>query len=70
MKPYLSTGPHWTYGWLRRPELDTIEEGYCYEAPDGDLIFSTDPNHEEVMVLFEVVGLMGTYLVDRIGLRC
>ena len=37
MKPYQSCGPHWTYGWLRRPELDSHDEGYCYEAPDGTL---------------------------------
>jgi hypothetical protein len=70
MKPYQSCGPHWTYGWLRRPEMDSHDEGYCYEAPDGDLIYSTDPSHEEVMMLFEVMGLFGTYLVDRIGLDC
>ena len=41
MKPYQSCGPHWTYGWLRRPEMDSHDEGYCYEAPDGLLIYSS-----------------------------
>ena len=35
MKPYQSCGPHWAYGWLRRPEMDSHDEGYCYEAPKG-----------------------------------
>ena len=71
MKPYQSTGPHWTYGWLRRTELDTTGDGYCYEAPDGELIYSRQEDHEEVMILFEVVGEDGeTYLVDRVGLSC
>jgi len=29
---------HWQVGWLRRPEMDD-ENGYCYEEPDGDLIY-------------------------------
>ncbi len=69
MKPYQSTGPHWTYGWLRRTELDSATEGFCYEAPDGDLVYSTHEDHEEIMILFEVVGADGeSYLVDKVGL--
>ena len=71
MKPYQSCGPHWTYGWLRRPELDTHDEGYCYEAPDGLLIYSSQEDHIEVMTLFEVIGEDGEpYLCDREGLSC
>jgi hypothetical protein len=47
MKPYQSCGPHWTYGWLRRPELDSHDDGYCYEAPDGTLVFSSQEDHME-----------------------
>jgi hypothetical protein len=71
MRSYQSTGPHWSYGWLRRTELDSVLDGYCYEAPDGDLIYSTQPDHEEIMILFEVVGDDGqAYLCDREGLDC
>ena len=71
MKPYQSTGPHWTYGWLRRTELDCSVKGYCYEAPDGDLIYSNLPDHEEVMILFEIITEHGDhYLCDRVGLDC
>ena len=71
MRSYQSTGPHWSYGWLRRPELDAETEGYCYEAPDGDLIYSRQEDHIEVMTLFELIGLDGErYLVDRLGLIC
>lgn len=34
----ISIGPHWQYGWLRRPELDE-PIGYAYEEPDGDIVF-------------------------------
>jgi hypothetical protein len=71
MRSYQSTGPHWTYGWLRRPELDTAVDGYCYEAPDGELVYSQQHDHEEVMTLFEVIDPDGNaYLVDRVGLSC
>lgn len=35
----IKSGWHYTFGWLRRPELDDAN-GYCYEQPDGDLIFT------------------------------
>lgn len=35
---YVESGWHWQYGWLRRPEMDD-GHGYCYEEPDGDLLF-------------------------------
>lgn len=41
----INSGWHYTYGWLRRPEMD-CEHGYCYEEPDGDLVFSSDPRHK------------------------
>lgn len=34
----ISIGPHWQYGWLRRPELDE-PIGYAYEEPDGDIVY-------------------------------
>lgn len=68
MKPYLSCGPHYTYGYLRRTELDDPEMGFCYEAPHGDLIFSNQLEHEEIMMLFEVIDEKGQkYLCDRKG---
>lgn len=47
----LAIGPHWRFAWLRRWELDTEEDGFCYEHPDGDLIYSKDPSHEQIMML-------------------
>jgi len=40
----IGSGWHHTYGWLRRPEMD-CEYGYCYEEPDGDLVFTDDARH-------------------------
>ena len=45
-KRYLNTGWHWEYGWLRRPELDG-QHGYCYEEPDGDLVFTPATRHRK-----------------------
>ncbi len=41
---YVSSGWHYKYGWLRRPELDD-ENGYAYEEADGDLIFTRRITH-------------------------
>jgi len=44
MDRIIKHGWHWSFGWLRRPELD--QEGmYCYEEPDGDLILTSRPAH-------------------------
>jgi len=40
----IKSGWHYTFGWLRRPELDDAN-GYCYEQPDGDLIFTDNILH-------------------------
>lgn len=37
----ISVGWHWTYGYLRRPEMDEIF-GYAYEDPDGDMVYIDD----------------------------
>jgi hypothetical protein len=51
--------------------MDSHDEGYCYEAPDGLLIYSSQEDHIEVMTLFEVYDEEGnSYLVDRVGLSC
>ena len=65
--PVESSGYHWTYGWLRRAEMDN-EDGYCYEAPDGDLLYSRCPEHAEKMTLYELVDneTGDHYLVDTI----
>ena len=45
MDELINSGWHHTYGWLRRSEMD--ENGtYCYEEPDGDLVYSMDPRHK------------------------
>ena len=44
MDELISTGWHWSYGWLRRPDLDE-DHGYCYEEPDGDLVFTARRGH-------------------------
>jgi len=44
-------GWHWQFGWLRRSELDDEELGFCYEHPDGDLIYSTSDDHNIAMSL-------------------
>ena len=38
----INIGPHWQYGWLRRPELDEAKLGYAYEEPDGDIVYIKD----------------------------
>jgi hypothetical protein len=38
----ISTGWHYSYGWLRRPELDD-NVWYCYEDGDGDLYMTDNP---------------------------
>ena len=50
MDEIIKHGWHWTFGWLRRPELD--QQGYyCYEEPDGDLVLSPRPAHAMAMYL-------------------
>jgi len=44
MDRLISTGWHWSYGWLRRPDMDD-ENGFCYEEPDGDLVYSARREH-------------------------
>lgn len=46
----VSTGWHWQYGWLRRPELDD-DNGYCYEEPDGSHVFTPLLRHRRAMRL-------------------
>lgn len=43
-------GWHWSFGWLRRPELD-CKYGYCYEEPDGDLIYTSRKDHQHIAYL-------------------
>jgi hypothetical protein len=47
---FLASGWHWTFGWVRRPSMDNAD-GYCYEAPDGDLIYSSRPTHRHAAFL-------------------
>lgn len=43
-------GWHWNFGFLRRAELDNKEgyRGFCYEYPDGDLIYTEREDHETI----------------------
>jgi len=52
MKPdkIIKHGWHWSFGWLRRSELDQGDM-YCYEEPDGDLILSAHPAHKIAIYL-------------------
>ena len=43
-------GWHWSFGWLRRPEKDS-HYGFCYEEPDGDLIFTNRADHKHIAYL-------------------
>lgn len=43
-------GWHWSFGWLRRPEKDCAY-GFCYEEPEGDLIFSNRKDHKHIAYL-------------------
>ena len=46
----ISVGWHWTYGWLRRPEMDETY-GYAYEDPEGDLVFVEGPEAKKSLML-------------------
>ena len=47
---WIKSGWHWSFGWLRRQELDD-ENGYCFEDGDGDLIFTQRRDHHLVCYL-------------------
>lgn len=47
---YLYSDWHWTFGWLRRPECDETY-GYCYEEPDGDLVYFQDRSARNIVLL-------------------
>lgn len=46
------SGWHWQFGWLRRPDMDD-QHGYCYEEPDGDLVFFADKINRNMVYLDE-----------------
>lgn len=45
MDRHIRSGFHWSFGWLRRKELD-CEHGYAYEHPDGEIIWSGRMDHK------------------------
>lgn len=49
--PLVRSGWHNTFGWLRRPELDVANGGYCYEHPDGEIVVSNMRVHRQAMYL-------------------
>ena len=61
-------GFHHTFGWLRRREKDNLD-GFCYEAPDGDLVYSRQLHHHKSMLLYELIDpeTGEHYLVDKVG---
>jgi len=46
----ISTGWHFSYGWMRRSDMDG-GNGYCYEEPNGKLVYSTSRRHKTMMRL-------------------
>lgn len=57
----VSGGWHWSFGWLRRPEKDCAY-GFCYEEPEGDLIFSNRKDHQHIAFLDKWIdGETGEY---------
>lgn len=46
----ISIGWHWNYGFLRRPEMDAKDgySGFCYESPDGDMIYTERGDHDKI----------------------
>jgi hypothetical protein len=47
----VATGWHYSFGWLRRPELDVENTGFIYELPDGTLVVSREVRHRHGMHL-------------------
>ena len=46
----LKSGWHWSFGMLRRPELDTPTH-HAYEEPCGRIMMTLDPDHRDQMHL-------------------
>ncbi len=46
----ISIGWHWNYGFLRRSDMDNRDgyKGFCYEYPDGDMIYTERGDHATV----------------------
>lgn len=55
LKPVRS-GWHWSFGYLRRVQLDGPVLGYAYEAPDGKIMYSKDTNHRHRMHMTALRG--------------
>ena len=49
------SGWHWEFGFLRRSELDDKEgyRGFCYEYPDGDMIYTERADHASICFINE-----------------
>jgi hypothetical protein len=63
---WISHGWHWSYGFLRRRDLDD-ERGFCYEEPDGDFMWSKRREHHTAMFLeqWRDRETGKTYLIDH-----
>ena len=48
-------GWHWNFGFLRRSEYDNHQgySGFCYEYPDGDMIYTQREDHESICFINE-----------------
>lgn len=47
---FVTSGWHWQFGWMRRRRYDDAN-GYCYEHPDGSLIFTSNPRFKKALRL-------------------
>ena len=45
------SGWHYTFGWMRRSDLDDQLCGFCYEDPEGVIIVSPELHHKNGIYL-------------------
>ena len=45
------SGWHYTFGWVRRSDLDDELCGFCYEDPEGMIIVSPELHHKNGVYL-------------------
>ncbi len=45
------SGWHYTFGWVRRSDLDDELCGFCYEDPEGMIIVSPELHHKNGIYL-------------------
>ena len=56
----ICSGFHWTFGWVRRSDLDDLhDKGFAYEEPNGDLVYCKLPRHKHGVYLDQVENEAG-----------